>query len=91
MYNCTRGSVETPASFTLACGDANAALTHLQWSGWGQSTAHATGDLVEKDCTPNCAQGRNVQDPASVTVSTIDGGRYTFMHASVPQAPGRSL
>jgi len=88
MYDCTRQSVETPASFVLACGDANTTLTHLQWSGWGQTTAHATGALAENNCAPNCAQGRDVQYPASVTVSTIAGGHYTYMHVSAPQAPG---
>ncbi len=88
MYDCARQSVEIPASFVLACADANTTLTHLQWSGWGQTTAHATGDLLEKDCTPNCAEGKNVQYPASVTVSTIAAGRYTYMHVSAPQAPG---
>ena len=88
MYDCSRQPVETPASFVLACGDANTILTHLQWSRWGQSPAHATGSLVENNCTPDCADGRDVQYPASPTVSTIAGGRYTYMHVSAPQAPG---
>jgi hypothetical protein len=88
IYTCTSQPVVEPASFVLACADANTTVEHLQWSGWGQATAHASGDMRENNCTPDCADGTDVQYPASVEVTAIEGGHYTWMHVSAPQAPG---
>jgi hypothetical protein len=88
MYTCTGAAVNAPTTFVLACGDYGIELEGLRWSGWGQSVAHASGSLLENNCVPECADGTDVPYPASVEVSNVAGGHYTWMHVSSPQAPG---
>ncbi|RAG85019.1 hypothetical protein DN069_13735 [Streptacidiphilus pinicola] len=86
IYGCDGQPVGQPAEFVLACGDGGVALQSLNWSGWGGSTATATGQLRENTCVPNCAVGGSTSNSATVTVSGLTGGRYTSMHISAPGA-----
>lgn len=58
-----------PASITITCGDANAALIKLHWSSWGGAKAHASGTFAYNDCVPSCAAGSGKQVPATATLS----------------------
>jgi hypothetical protein len=89
--------VVEPSSIVLACGDGNASLTHLTWSSWTTTTAAATGDFLLNNCTPDCAGGTFVSNPASVRlgypVETSDGQEFasvSYTYAD-PSAPGGSL
>jgi hypothetical protein len=88
LITCGRTAVSAPSRYTLACADGGIWLEGLRWSAWGEPTGHASGNLWENDCTPSCADGHYLQYPASVTVSRLAGGRYTWLHVSAPQAPG---
>lgn len=56
IWNCGP-FVSAPATFVIACADANYELTGLHWRGWGSAHATATGTARANDCTPNCAAG----------------------------------
>ncbi|HKN98659.1 MAG TPA: hypothetical protein VJX10_16185 [Pseudonocardiaceae bacterium] len=87
IYGCDSQPVVRPATFLLLCGDAGEALVDLAWSDWGQTSASATGRIVVKSCTPDCADGASIPYVATVTVTGLFGGGYTKMHISAPRAP----
>ncbi|MFA7322735.1 MAG: hypothetical protein WC005_00080 [Candidatus Nanopelagicales bacterium] len=67
-----------PKSYILTCADANSLLKDLKWSSWTSGTAKATGIFQENDCKPNCAAGKFIDAPATVSLTvpkTIDGNR----------------
>jgi hypothetical protein len=57
IWNCGP-YVSAPATFVIACADANYELTKLRWHGWGSAHATATGTARANDCQPYCAAGR---------------------------------
>lgn len=85
VLNCPHGAqTARPKSLLVTCADAGILLTDIQWHSWGDSSAVGTGTLTENDCTPDCADGTDVSEPARVTLSKIKsigtGGRlYTEM------------
>lgn len=87
IADCAGEPLVEPTELLLACGDAGAGLHDLTWTNWGEETATATGWESEKVCVPNCANGTEARSPATVTVSGLTGGRYTFMQISAPQSP----
>ena len=66
--NCLHSQVR-PSSVVLACADANASFTHLHWSSFGGTTAHATGNYTFNDCTPTCVAGHVHSYPVVITFS----------------------
>jgi hypothetical protein len=66
--NCSHSQVR-PSSVVLACADANASFTHLHWSSFGGTTAHATGNYTFNDCTPTCVAGHVHSYPVTITFS----------------------
>ncbi|MER5928886.1 protein kinase [Streptomyces sp. NPDC002054] len=87
IASCFGEHLAEPASLLLACGDGKATLKGLTWSDWGLSTAHASGQLYEVVCQPNCANGTEVRSPATVTLTGLTGGRYTVMQIRAPRSP----
>jgi hypothetical protein len=63
--------VSKPTDLTIACGDANYVLAGLHWTGWGKSTATATGSAKANDCTPNCAAGKFHSYKMTATASQL--------------------
>ncbi|GAB97503.1 hypothetical protein KILIM_072_00120 [Kineosphaera limosa NBRC 100340] len=66
--------VSRPTTFLLACGDGGEALDSLSWRAWGEEEAHASGELVYNDCTPSCAQGKDITVPVTVVADEIVEG-----------------
>ena len=66
-------------------------ITNLHWSGWGSSTAHATGISSASSCKPNCAAGQRTHNPAQLTVSHPQNlhGRevYGCYQLTIPATP----
>jgi hypothetical protein len=66
-------------------------IVNLRWSGWGGSTARATGISSASSCNPNCADGARTQDPATLVVSKPKRflGRtvYSCFRLTIPAAP----
>lgn len=57
LIDCSREAVYKPSSYVLACGDGNAALSHLRWTAWSNARAVAAGVFSVNDCQPYCAAG----------------------------------
>jgi hypothetical protein len=66
ITNCNKAASK-PKQLTLTCGDGNTYLKGLNWSSFGGPAAQGKGTFVTNTCTPNCASGKNVSYPASVT------------------------
>ena len=60
-----------PASFVIACGDANYSLAKIAWKSWGSASATGTATASANDCTPNCAAGHFHSYPATVTAAKL--------------------
>ncbi|HZL48912.1 MAG TPA: hypothetical protein VFC30_07845 [Solirubrobacteraceae bacterium] len=69
ITNCNTAS-SRPKSLTLTCGDGNTVLKGLSWSSFGGASAQARGTLVMNTCEPNCAQGKDVSYPVTVTAGS---------------------
>lgn len=87
IYDCQSHADVAPSEIVLACGDAGIGVKNLTWSGWGHVTASASGNAWQNNCNPDCAQGTFIYTPATVTVSAISSGRYTYVQISDPQQP----
>lgn len=87
IYDCLSRRIQQPSSLVLTCADANSALMGLRWTDWGDSTASAAGVWSENDCTPNCATGKFSNYPATVTVTDLRNGAYTWLEITAPTAP----
>jgi hypothetical protein len=68
ITNCN-SAVSRPKQIVLTCADANTVLKGLRWSAFGGQTAQATGTLVTNSCEPNCAAGKALSFPVTVTAS----------------------
>ena len=86
ILNCQHQAVTRPASFIISCADANSYLQQMTWKSWGAKSARASGKYTMNSCTPNCAAGKFVSYPATVTLSapkTVAGKRwFTILHVS---------
>jgi len=66
ITNCVKAS-SRPKTLTLTCGDGNTVLSKLRWSSFGGKSASAGGTLETNTCSPNCAEGKVVSYPVSVS------------------------
>jgi hypothetical protein len=70
ITNCVKASAH-PKSLTLTCGDGNTVLSGLRWSSFGGPSAQARGTFETNTCEPNCAAGKVVRYPVSVSATAI--------------------
>jgi len=68
ITNCIKATSK-PRSVTLTCGDGNTVLAGLSWSSFGGASASAKGTFKMNTCEPNCASGKVVSYPVSVTAT----------------------
>ena len=66
-------------------------IEHLRWTGWGSSTAHASGISNASNGIPNQAEGKRIKNPARFTLSKrgqFDGHRvYRCFRLTIPSHP----
>jgi hypothetical protein len=67
---CT-GHAMKPRMIFITCGDGNFFAAHLRYTRYGGRTARATGQLVDNNCRPDCAAGKLVSYPGTITLSEI--------------------
>jgi hypothetical protein len=67
LPNCQGVPQSMPSQVMFACADGNVYAQKLSWTSWGQYYAYARGQLVQNDCTPNCAAGHFHSYEASLT------------------------
>jgi len=58
-----------PATIQLTCGDGTVVANGLTWSQWGATTATGHGTVNEVSCVPDCANGKDIAYPVTVTAS----------------------
>ena len=83
--SCSKNVGSKPTSYVLFCADANAMLSSLQWTAWGDATAYATGEAKWNDCTPTCVDGKWKQQSVTVWAWRIENGHYTRLSSSDPK------
>jgi hypothetical protein len=69
VLTCAGKKVVKPASYVLACADANAYFSSVHWLSWGRASATATATLVQNNCAPTCAAGKFIRYPAKLSLS----------------------
>jgi hypothetical protein len=74
-----------PTSYVLFCADANALVTSLKWTDWGDTTAYATGVAKWNDCTPTCVAGKWKRQSVTVWAWRLENNRYTRLSSSDPK------
>jgi len=66
-------------------------IVNLRWTGWGGTTARATGISSASNCKPNCAAGKRTHDSARLIVSQPKRFRgrtvYTCFQLTIPATP----
>jgi|GEM_PF-1773132 len=67
LFDCLSHPVVKPGTYTLTCADAGSVLAGLSWTRWTSQQAVATGVHELNNCTPNCAEGKFVRYPATIT------------------------
>lgn len=89
IYTCEGTTVSEPSDLALACADQKMGLGDMHWSHWGAPTAYATGTFWEYDCEPNCATGKLVSVPTSVTITGLANGHYGRLHVTATPVPAQ--
>ncbi|MHB1534905.1 MAG: hypothetical protein ACYC1D_09925 [Acidimicrobiales bacterium] len=74
-----------PSGITLACGDGSIRATGIRWSTWSPTSAAGTATVLQVVCSPDCANGYQVSDPATIILSSPEAtaGGPAFAMASV--------
>ncbi|HEY5195016.1 MAG TPA: hypothetical protein VIJ39_14260 [Solirubrobacteraceae bacterium] len=91
ITNCVKAS-SRPKTLTLTCGDGNTVLSKLHWSSFGGKSAGASGTLEMNTCSPNCAEGKVVRYPVTVSAGdtrTCKAGLRVYNKLSL-RFPGRA-
>ncbi len=72
VRDCVGDPLEVrPSSFVLSCADANTLFQDITWSSWGGRIATGKGTLVANTCTPDCAAGKYVSEPAQIALGAL--------------------
>lgn len=64
--------VQWPKTLTLTCADGNESLEGLTWTGWGETSAKATGQISTNTCEPDCSQGTIKRYPVTAVAGKPD-------------------
>ena len=82
---CVQPGQARPPTITLACGDGNAVAKDLSWRTWSDTHAAGKGDLVQNDCTPDCADGHFHTYPAQFALTDLvrAAGRAYFTKVTI--------
>jgi hypothetical protein len=68
LYNCSTRT-QRPHEIILTCADANTYVTHITWTNWSASSAHAKGTFHWNTCTPTCVAGTNKSKAITFTAT----------------------
>jgi hypothetical protein len=61
-------------------------MSNVVWSSWGGPVATGAGTLTENDCTPDCAQGTDQSEAATISLTEGTGYRYEAVTVT-PEPP----
>ena len=60
-------------------GDAGDIVTDMTWSSWTTSQAVGNGTWTYQNCVPDCANGTDTPNPATIVLSDPVNGVFTCM------------
>jgi hypothetical protein len=83
VLTCAGKVVVKPASYVLSCADANTYFTSIHWTTWTSRSATATATFVQNNCAPNCAAGKFIKHPATLTLSQPKNTKLGLLFAMV--------
>jgi hypothetical protein len=83
VMTCAGKPVVKPATYVLACADANAYFVNIRWASWTALSAAATATYVQNDCAPNCAAGKFVKYPARLVLSKPTQTKYGLLYSVI--------
>jgi hypothetical protein len=72
-----------PTDMLIACGDGNVWVRSLRWSTWTSLKATGVGTWQQNNCLPDCARGRFLDYPVTLTLSEPMTGQGTTIFGSV--------
>ena len=71
----TAGAVEIrPSDIGFGCADLNTDISSIDWTSWTATSAGGTGTFSEDNCVPDCADGSDSTEQATISLS--DPGEY---------------
>lgn len=89
-----KSSLVVRPSTLMLTEDGSVALTHLDWSGWGTSVAHATGVWSASNGIPSQATGKRTTSPARLMLwspGLVLGQRVYRCYQISPTHPRRDI
>lgn len=69
LADCLGRPQVKPTDIVLACGDGNASVGGIAWTGWGSTFTAGRGVAVINDCTPTCVAGHDHSYPVVVLLT----------------------
>ena len=69
-WDC-ESAVYKPESITLTCADGGVLLQGIDWKEWGSEGAIGTGIYLENNCKPNCASGKFIETPVTISLTNL--------------------
>lgn len=75
--------VQTPKTFTLACGDGNQSLEKLAWKDWGHTNAFATGVVRENVSSPMSKGDKWISYPVKVKATGLVDGEASATYTKL--------
>jgi hypothetical protein len=67
-----------PETIMIYCGDGGAYIQKITWSAWGESGAMGKGEYYKNLCEPDCADGKMVHAPVSLSLSNLTPRKGKF-------------
>lgn len=61
-----------PQSMTMTCADGGEVVNQIDWRIWDSTIAMGTGTVTANNCDPSCADGLNIDYPATVLMDTVE-------------------
>jgi hypothetical protein len=63
--------VHKPDYITLTCADGGITVEEIKWQSWGVKEAIGTGVYAENNCQPDCANGKLIKTPVSISLTNL--------------------
>ena len=82
--------VHKPDYITLTCADGGIAVGEIKWQSWGVKEAIGTGVYAENNCQPDCASGKLIKTPVSISLTNLVEYKSNFYLKDLAISTGTS-
>lgn len=76
-FDC-EAPVHKPDHITLTCADGGMAVREIKWQSWGNKEAVGTGIYAENNCQPDCASGKLIKTPVTISITSLTEHKSKF-------------